>query len=506
MYLTDKYFYTDVCIVGGGSAGSAAAYYAARSGLDVIVLEQQQALGGFFTAGYGSGLAGVREGFASELVIQGEKRGIVKPSSLCPVFDSEKTKFVLEDMVHGAGARIFYDVTVYDTVVENGKIKEVLAFCRGSRIIVRAKFFIDSSGDAVLSAMAGVPVKVGNGEFFGINSASSLHSRFIHVNWAKWSKAMEDWKQKNLKKGIPEDQIPPLMGTKVKEGVARGELPQMLGQYLTNTGTRAIPGADPDPEHDRTLMVILHAYACRNTDPEDLTRQIIEQHYQLDLLEGFFRKNLPGWENCSLVSIAPVYGVRDGRRAEGEYVFSKEDMVTQKKFKDSIARFDDMFDLHHPYTPGLVMRHAVIPSIPKDKPGFYREVTCGPEMHPFGRPVGYECRTDPKGWCEIPYRSIVPLNCDNLFVAGRCFSADFEALGGCRLVSTCMSMGQAAAAATKLCLEENSIPRDLDGIKVHNYLRDVYGIPLDTVYGRLEERTKMKGEPYISPVDSIKYR
>lgn len=506
MYLTDKYLYTDVCIVGGGSAGSAAATYAARLGLDTIVLEQQQSLGGMFTNAYVSGLAGVREGFAQEVEARGLERGIIKPSNLCPVFDAEKAKFILEDLVHGSGARIIYDVTVYDAVCENGMIREVLAFCKGTRLIVRAKYFIDASGDAILAGMAGVPTTHGNGEFFGYSSASSLHARFIHVDWSKWKEAMDTWKAENIAKGVSADKVPPLMGEKIREGVKKGLLPPMLGHYLSNTGSRTIPGADPDPEHDLSLLVILHTYFCRNTDPEDLTRQIVEQHYQVDVLEKFFRENLPGWENCSLAALPPMNGIRDGRRIEGEYVFGKEDLATQRKFEDSIARFDDMFDLHHPYTPGLVLRHAVIQNLPEGKPGFYRDITCGPDMHPFGKPTGFECRTDPKGWCEIPYRSIVPLKCDNLFVAGRCFSVDFETLGGCRLVATCMSTGQAAAVAAKLCLEENTTPRALDGKKVHNYLRDVCGIPLDTVYGRLEERLKTKGEPYISPADSVKYR
>ena len=507
MYTNDRYLYADVCVIGGGSAGCAAAVYAQRSGLDTILIEQQQALGGMFTCANVSGLAGVREGFAKEVEAMGEARGIVVPSSVCPVMDAEKTKYILEELVHGCGARMLYDTTVYDLVTEGGKIKEILAFCKGTRVIVRAKYFIDASGDAVAAGMAGVPVLHGNGEFFGFSSASSLHTRFIHVNWEKWTKAMEEWKNKQLADGVPENRLQPLMGKIVKEGVARGELPPMLGQYLTNTGTRPIPGADADPEHDRSLLVILHSYFARNTDPEDLTRQIVEQHYQTYLLEGFFRKYLPGWENCSIIALPSMNGLRDGVRIQGEYTFSREDMTSQRRFEDSIARFDDMFDLHHPYTPGIIMRHAVIPEMPEGKPGFYREITCGPDMHPFGRPTGFECRTDPKGWCEIPYRSIVPQGVDNLFVVGRCFSVDYETLGGARLVATCMSTGQAAGIAAKLCLEEGGIAaRDLDGKKVHEYLRDVCGVPLDTVYGRLEERRNMTGEPYISPGDSIKYR
>ncbi len=507
MYVAEKILYADVCVIGGGSAGSAAAVYAARAGLDVILLEQQQAMGGMLTNGYVSGLAGVREGFAQEFEKGLQDKGIAKPSVLCPIFDPERAKLILERMVHAAGVRIFYDTTVYDAVTDGRNIKEVMGFFRGSRIVVRAKQYIDCSGDAVVAAISGVPVYHGNGEFFGISSASSMHARMAHVNWDIWSKAVANWKKQQTEAGIPEAKHMSLMLKLAKDAVANGDLPPIMGEYFSYGGTRNMPGADLDESIDRSVLFIMHAYNCRNTDVEDMSRQIVEQHYQLELAEDFVRKYCPGWEKATLTAIASMNGVRDGRRIQGEYVFSREDMVTQRKFEDSIARFDDMFDLHHPVTPGVVMRHAHIPKIPEGKPGFYlADEPLNLKMHPYGTPEGVACRTDPKGWCEIPYRSIVPENIDNLFVAGRCFSADFETIGGARLVATCMSTGQAAGVAARLCLQERKSNRELDGRLVHNYLRDVCGIPLDTVYGRLEERTKTKGEPYISPADSIKYR
>lgn len=506
MYVADRVFYFDICVIGGGSAGSAAAVYAARAGANVVLLEQQQAMGGMLTNGYVSGLAGIREGFAQEFEQGLAKKGISKPSILCPIFDPERAKLVLERMVHAAGVRIFYDVTVFDAVTEGAIIKEVHAFYRGTRIIVRAKQFIDCSGDAVVAAMVGVPVYHGNGEFFGYSSASTMHARVAHVNWEKWTAAVAEHKREQAAAGIPEENQQALMLKLAKEAVKNGDLPPIMGEYFSFGATRNIPGADLDELHDRSILWILHAYQCRNTDPEDMTRQIVEQHYQLELSEAFARKYAPGWENAVLSSIPGMNGVRDGRRIQGEYVFGREDMVTQRKFEDSIARFDDMFDLHHPVTPGVVMRHAHIARKPEGAPGFYEEEQCNLSMHPYGSPEGVACRTDPKGWCEIPYRSIVPLGIDNLFVAGRCFSADFEAIGGARLVATCMSTGQAAGIAAKLCIDQHTTNRNLNGREVHDYLRDVCGIPLDTVYGRLEERTQTPGEPYISAADSIKYR
>jgi hypothetical protein len=505
MHVSEKIFYADVAVIGGGSAGCSAAISSARAGLDTILLEQQTTLGGMATNGYVSGLAGVLEGNAKEFNDKMNAKGLTKQTPLCPIFDAEKAKLVLESMVIGAGVRILYDITVYDVVTENNMIKEVLAYCRGTRIIVRAEYFIDGSGDANVAAMAGAPVAHGNGEFSGYSSASSLHSRVVHVNFSKWQAACDEWIAKQIADGIPENSRTSLMYEQIKKALANGDMPKNLAAYMRGGGGRLVPGLDPDIEHDRTVLWILHAYNCRNTDVEDLTRQLLEQHVQITKSEEFFNKYCAGWEHAKIVSIANMNGLRDSRRIIGEYVFSGEDLAAQRKFEDSIARFDDMFDLHHPVTPGLVMRHSHVRK-PGEGTGFYREAQCDCDMHPFGRPEGYEARTNPKAWCEVPYRTIVPKIIDNLFVVGRCFSADFNALGGIRLVATCMSTGQAAGVAARLCKKNHVIPRKLNGKEVHDYLVHEEGVPLETVYGRLAERERMSGEAFVSPADSIKYK
>lgn len=503
--------YCEVAIIGGGSAGSSAAISAARAGLNTILIEQQIALGGMMTNGYVGGIAGVREGNSLEFVERLEKRGMVQPSNLCPMIDSERAKIELEYMVVGAGARLLYETTICDVIMDDeNTIKAVVGYCRGTRIIIYADMFIDASGDANVAAMAGAPVEYSNAEFCGYSSASSLAVRIAHVNMEKWEKAKKEWEDRQIADGVPENQRIPLDEKLFKEAHKRGELSTALVSYRTtlpSARSRVAPGLDPDPLHDRTTVWYFKSFNCRNTDAEDLTRQILEQHRQMDYVERFLNKNCPGFENAHISAIPSMNGVRDSRRIRGEYVFSARDLVEQARFEDSIARFDDMFDLHHPVSAdNIIMRHVHLTGPHSDK-GFYSEAKHDLNMHPYTEPEGYEGRPDPKGYCEIPYRSIVPLKIDNLFVVGRCYSADFISLSGARLIATMMSLGQAAAVAAKLCKDEQVTPRKLDGRKVHKYLMDVCGIPLETVNGRLLERQNMPGEPYYNAAgDNIKYK
>jgi len=510
MYTNEKVLYADVAIVGGGSAGSSAAITAARAGLNTILLEQHISLGGMMTNGYVGGLAGLREGNAKELNDRMESRGIVKPSNLCPLFDCEKAKLELENMVVGAGARVIYETTVYDVVMDGeNKIKAVLGYCRGTKITVYADMFIDGSGDANLAAMAGAPVEYSSAEFSGYSSASSLAARIAHVDVMKWEAARKEWQEKQIADGVPSEQRTTLDKALMQKAYENGDLPAALLAYknqIANQFSRVVPGLDYDSDHDRTTVWYFKSFNCRNTDVEDLTRQILEQHRHLDYCERFLNKYCPGFENAKIAAIPCMNGTRDSRRIRGEYVFSGKDMVGQSRFEDSIARFDDMFDLHHPVSPNLILRHVHIHGEHSEK-GFYCEAKHNLDMHPYTEPEGIEGRTDPKGYCEIPYRSIVPLKIDNLYVVGRCYSADFYALGGARLISTMMSLGQAAAAAAKLCKEKNVTPRQLDGRDVHKYLVEVEGVPLDTITERLLERQGVPGEPYyIVAGDNMKYK
>jgi hypothetical protein len=52
--------------------------------------------------------------------------------------------------------------------------------------------------------------------------------------------------------------------------------------------------------------------------------------------------------------------------------------------------------------------------------------------------------------CGIPFRSLLPINFNNLIVAGRSLSADRLVHGAARTMPTCFAMGEAAGTAAAL--------------------------------------------------------
>jgi hypothetical protein len=63
---------------------------------------------------------------------------------------------------------------------------------------------------------------------------------------------------------------------------------------------------------------------------------------------------------------------------------------------------------------------------------------------------------------RLPYGSLLPQGVDNLLVAGRCISADEEAMGQLRLIPVCSATGQAAGTAAALAVREGLAPGKLD--------------------------------------------
>jgi hypothetical protein len=490
-----KRFNTDVLVVGGGVAGVSAALSVARSGLRTMILESQNSLGGLATNGYVTGVAGMVEGNCKEWMDRMDKEGALIDRPHLPAIDPEKGKFVLESMLVEAGARILYGTYVIEASVENRNIMEVICHSKSGLMAVSAKMYIDGSGDADLAAFAGVPYEVGSPQFGGLNMSTTLAFRMANVNLTKYGEANKSWIAKQVAThGIWTKMS--MFAELEEEAVKMGDLPFFI---FPTALIYPVPGT-PSDDADICVMTT-HSFHTHNTDVEDLTRQVIEQHQQIRWIEKFLKKYVPGFERCRLTGVANLHGVRDSRRIIGEYILKDEDVVCAKKFDDGIAKFPEFFDTHHPTSPRLgFMRHIHI-NEPKE-PAICRPAQCTGDMHPFGIPGGYEARVNPLEYCEIPYRALVPLNVDNLLVSGRCISAEFNAIAAVRIIAPSMSTGQACAVAAELCMKNNLMPRDLDGGIVRKTMID-RGIPLDEAPSGhwAAVKKELKGEYVILPGD-----
>ena len=62
---------------------------------------------------------------------------------------------------------------------------------------------------------------------------------------------------------------------------------------------------------------------------------------------------------------------------------------------------------------------------------------------------------------DIPFRSLVPLQAENLLTAGRCISGSYMAHAAYRVTGDCLKTGEAAGAKAVEALQKNISLREL---------------------------------------------
>lgn len=165
----------DVLVAGGGVAGVAAAVAAARDGMRTALVEKTIIFGGLATSGLiltylplsDSHGNQVTFGLAEEFLHASIRLG---PGDIPPDWQSPKTgsrymvhfspaafALALDQVLIDAGVELWLDTLVCDTVVKNGRVLGVEVENKSGRGFIRAKCFIDSTGDADLAYQAGAP-------------------------------------------------------------------------------------------------------------------------------------------------------------------------------------------------------------------------------------------------------------------------------------------------------------------------------------------------------------
>ena len=134
----------DVVIVGGGTSGACAAIGAARQGVDVLVIEYQEGLGGIGTLG----LIG--------RPYHGQLRGFAREVPFCD--EAHNTEYKMEwyrREIRKAGGTIWLGAIGCGTVVDADRVKGVVVATPLGRGAVLADVVIDATGNADIAVAAG---------------------------------------------------------------------------------------------------------------------------------------------------------------------------------------------------------------------------------------------------------------------------------------------------------------------------------------------------------------
>jgi len=425
----------DLCVIGGSCTGVFAAVRAARLGARVAIIEQQNCFGGTATAGLvhiwhslhdTEGQRQIIGGLTAEVLDRLRTRDAVADTgerTNAYFLNTEELKIELDELIVEHRITPFLHAFYAAPVMTDDRLAAVIIEQKDGRQAIRARQFIDATGDGKLARDLNLPSYpaetlqppttcaklAGLHQLVGFDWQAAIrdhgHEFGLHADWG--------W-------GSP---IPGLSGIQMR--------------------------ADT------------HVFGADTSDSRQLTAAEIEGRRQVRAMLDVIRRYGPTPAPVSLVSLAAAIGTRETRRFCARYRLTGDDVLYGRCFDDAIANGSYRVDIHHADTPGITFRYLdgseeVIPE--RGRPaqrGRWRAVT----------------PTDPTFY-QIPFRSLLQERVPNLMLAGRMLDADKIAFSAARVMVNMNQTGEAAGVAAWLALSEDTPVQSIDPARIRAILAE----------------------------------
>jgi hypothetical protein len=429
---------TDVLVVGSGPGGLAAAISAARTGVDVALVERFGCFGGNITTVGVEGFAWYRHehtveagGIGREFEDRARATGAAVPESqsLSYELDSEGFKVVADRLVLEAGIHPMLHRAFVAPILDGDRLTGIVTESKAGREAILATVVIDGSGDADVAHRAGArtvttPVEQMQAasvmfHLAGVDKRAFLEGvRADPQTYADWSSG--EWQVETT--GKEDAMFSPYLGKPFAQAVLDGVLPAELSTIAGTWGAVHDTG-------ELTYMNLVHLAGCDGTDPDSLTANEIEGRRQALMAIDVLRRYTPGCAGARLRNFGMTIGIRDTRKIDARYNLTEHDVRNEARFDDSIGVYPEFIDGY-----GVL----VLP-------------TTGRYMH-------------------VPYRSMVPQGVRGLLVTGRAIGGDRIAHAATRNMACCAVAGQGAGVAAAHAVRHD---RDVDEVDIAAVQREL---------------------------------
>jgi len=398
----------DIVICGAGPSGLAAALSAARQGMNVVLVEEDAIIGGtvtdYFIQNYcGSPMHGIH----AEIVDEMKKIDPYYGKFVC--FRASSYVMAWTRLMAGLPIKILCNNTIKKVYTEKQNEKEVITAVESDTHLITGKVFIDCTGNADIAYQTSCKTR------YGREAASEYNEEFAPAK--------------------------------------ADNIVQMCTQMFVLK--RIQPGSDDFKPNWATFnedefLMWGPTFKCEDTTDRDQLAEI-----QQLAIEKLTNEVDAKWKEKGfmITQIAPKIGVRESRRIVGKYVMSERDLMTPKRYKDSVT----------------VASYPVDPWDPEGNPLHKKELK-------------EKCHTP---MYEIPYSSLVTEEVGNMIVAGRCISGTHVAASSYRVMAIAEVTGQIAGIAAAVSVSSNTAVADVDVDKVKEIAKS-YGVitDLETYHSR----------------------
>jgi len=438
----------DICVIGGSCTGVFAAVSAAKLGAEAALVEQNGFFGGTATAGLvnvwhsiydTAGKQQIIGGLTAEVIDRMKQKGTVNLYQVrsgidhdkYAVFNSAELIMTLDRLVQEQKTvRPFLHSVFSEPVMENGSVKAVIIQDKSGRRAIRARYFIDASGDGDCIARADFSTRTED----HLQPATTC---FI-LN------GLDEVKRLNPDFSLNKAAFNPEYPHALKNG------------FLWSSECPGNPGS--------TMIAGTRVHDADCSDADEFTSAEIEGRRQAQAILDIIRDNFKGGDSVGLTALPSHIGIRETRHASCMHRLSENEVLEGKRFPDAIANGSYRVDIHHSGRPGLTFRYLdgrevhIEPGKP-DENGRWR---AGQSKDPT--------------FYQIPYRSLVPKDVPNVLATGRLIDADAGAYGAVRVMVNCNQTGEAAGTAAYCALDSDAEVSKVDTNKLRDTMMQLGSI------------------------------
>ncbi len=346
----------DVLVAGGGTAGTIAAIAAARNGARTVLIERHGHLGGSMVNGAGplhsffnlykafpeTGKIQVVRGIADELIQRlteaGGCMGHLEQEigfnydSVATIIDWEIYKQVIFEMMTEANVHMRLHTWISDVVKEDNELQGLIVESKSGREAILAKIVIDATGDADVAYLSGAECTNmfpdGHvGMPFGMSNVDIPKAyKYITEQNIVYSMIHAD-------KDSDYDNIARI-GFHLNKLPAFKEFMQSSGLWGPLTLSRH--------EGDFSFINTTNIKPLDAVNVEEITRAEVELRSQVMKMASLLKENIPGFEHA-YVSWTPVhFGVRRTRIVTCEYDISLEEIINGQRLMMRLLYMDSM--------------------------------------------------------------------------------------------------------------------------------------------------------------------
>jgi ribulose 1,5-bisphosphate synthetase/thiazole synthase len=413
----------DIVIVGGGTAGVSCAWNAGRLGLKTLLIESNSFLGGSITSSLVIPAMKVTQNaintdFFNKLYdkLYEMKGAITYCDGNTGWFNPELTKIALDELMTESGVKVVFKAKVNSVIRKDEKLSLSIESIDTNKNFeikeeillepIETRYLVDATGDAKICEKLNVEF-LKNIE----NETQPINLRFIMsgINAEVFSKWLLEYDtDRNVTTSCSVEgniylstaytwdsnkwALKPLFMQAIADGVITEEDSNYF-QLFSVAGT-----------HN---SIAFNAPRLINSNISE-SEAYIKGRKSIYRLSEFCKKYLPGFEKAHISSIANTLGIRVSNRVKGKYIYTYDDIVNGKNFDNPVVISDYPVDIHSDKKD-----NSVLEKVTKEY--------------------------------QLPLEALMVEGYDNLFVIGRCISADFKSQAALRVIPSCFSMGEGLA-------------------------------------------------------------